>query len=102
MRRATLGGMLSLAFLNGFQSTVQPADTFTVLNAASLSGAFANAASGARLTTTDGLGSFLVNYSGLAVTLSSFQPVPEPSTWTLLGLGGLALLALRARHRRQG
>ena len=98
---AVLGGTLSLAFLNGFQSAVQPADSFTVLNAASLSGAFANAASGARLTTTDGLGSFLVNYNGLAVTLSGFQAVPEPSTWTLLGLGGLAMLAQRARRRRR-
>ena len=71
---ATLAGKLSLAFA---QNAVLPgsSDTLTILSAgSSLSGSFANVASGSRLTTTDGRGSFRVNYDAgtHTVILSDF------------------------------
>ena len=74
---ASLAGNLAVVFAPG---AALPAvgDTLTVVAAsAPISGSFANAASGARLTTTDGKGSFLVSYgansaSPNAVTLSRF------------------------------
>ncbi len=56
---ALLGGDLAIE-LFGF--TPDPADTFTVLGASSLVGAFANVTPGQRLDTLDGSGSFQVNY----------------------------------------
>ncbi len=95
---AALAGTLTLTFINGFAATVLPSDTFTLVSAAALTGTFANVTTnGLRLTTTDGLGSFQVNFTGTALTLSNFTPVPEPSTWALLllGLGALMILARR-------
>ncbi len=74
---AALGGRLELALLNGFAPT--SANTFTILEASTVTGAFSNVASGQRLTTSDGLGSFRVNYgsgspfSPSQVVLSAFQ-----------------------------
>jgi T5SS/PEP-CTERM-associated repeat protein len=72
-----LGGNLQLAMLNGF--VPNPANTFAILQSTgNFSGAFANAANGQRLFTSDGLGSFIVNYGpGSAfnqqqIVLSSF------------------------------
>jgi hypothetical protein len=96
---ATLNGTLELRFVNGFAATVQGSDTFTLLNAATLTGTFANVTTnGFRLATTDGLGSFAVNFSGTALTLTNFVPVPEPSTWALV-LTGLSLIVVLARRR---
>jgi hypothetical protein len=102
----TLGGTLSLSFVNGFASSVLGSDTFTILTAggtSGLSGAFANIGTGKRLATLDGLGSFQVNYGGglNSVTLSNFQAIPEPSTYALMGLGTLTVVAaLRRRKAR--
>jgi len=72
----TLGGTLALSFIDGFQNTIQNTDTFVILTSdQNLAGAFDNVASGARLVTADGFGSFRVDYDGTAVTLSNFQPV---------------------------
>lgn len=58
---AILGGELQLAMLNGFLPGA--GDTFTILNSMGLNvGVFSNIATGQRLATTDGLGSFLVHY----------------------------------------
>jgi len=60
----SLNGQLRLALIDGFVPTAQ--QTFTILSAGiqtgSLSGAFSNVATGQRLTTVDGLGSFRVHY----------------------------------------
>jgi hypothetical protein len=105
---ATLGGELEVTFLDGFAAGVQPTDMFTVLTSSGSSGislAFANAGNGQRLFTVDGLGSFQVNY-GLAsafaansLVLSNFEAIPEPSTWILIGFGGVLLAILRFRRR---
>jgi hypothetical protein len=96
----TLGGELLVSFLNGFESQISSADTFTILTTRqTLTGAFDNIASGQRLLTSDGLGSFLVNYSAAtrSVVLSDFQAVPEPSAilWAVMSIGLLA----RVRRR---
>ena len=80
----TLAGNLVLSFANSFQNSVTGADTFTLLTTSgAMSGVFANIASGARLNTTDGFGSFLVTYGGGTLTLSGFiANGPLPGTWT--------------------
>ncbi|TWT32497.1 Autotransporter-associated beta strand repeat protein [Posidoniimonas corsicana] len=69
---ATLSGDLSVSLADGF--TPQASDVFEILDATALTGQFANAAPGARLTTAGGLGSFLVgyDYANDLVTLSDF------------------------------
>jgi T5SS/PEP-CTERM-associated repeat protein len=64
-------GTLSLALLNGF--TPAPGDAFTLMTYGARSGAFANAADGARVNTANNLGSFHVSYSGNALTVSAYQ-----------------------------
>ncbi len=70
-----LDGTLEISFINGFENGVQPGDSFAILvSDQPLMGAFDNVASGERLATSDGLGSFLVTYAGQnQVTLSDFQ-----------------------------
>jgi hypothetical protein len=71
----SLGGQLVLSFVNGFQNTVTPNDTFTLVNStAALAGSFVNVPSGGRLLTSDGLGTFQVNYGGNVLTLSGYVP----------------------------
>ena len=57
---ATLDGLLRLTLINGFVPTA--AQKFTVLGSFGITGAFSNVADGHRLTTTNGLGSFVVHY----------------------------------------
>ena len=97
----SLNGLLQVGFTNGFGSSVLGSDVFTITSATSMTGAFANVpTTGLRLGTFDGLGSFQVNFGGTAVTLSNFQPIPEPSTWMMIGVGTVAALATCRRRRR--
>ena len=70
------GGQLVLTFANGFQNSVTNNDDFTVLTAAgtALNGSFTNVAPGERLETSDGFGSFQVDYDGTKILLSNFIP----------------------------
>ena len=75
---ALLGGQLQLKMLNGFNPSAS--NTFTLLNAAGgIFGVFSNVTTGQRLTTVDGIGSFVVNYgpgSGFnqnQIVLSAFE-----------------------------
>lgn len=103
MGSASLDGDLSLNLLSGYLP--MDTDTFTILTTDSLSGVFDNVANGDMLLTSDGSGSFIVNY-GLSssfapnsVVLSGFTAsvIPEPgSAIILVGLGVAAL----SRRRR--
>lgn len=101
---ATLGGTLSVAFIQGFSASVVEGDHFTILtSASSLAGGFDNVASGQRLLTTDGSGSFIVQYGTASpygaenLVLSDFRPgaVPEPAGGAVLSL--LSTVFLRRR-----
>ena len=97
-----LGGTLQLAFANGFAAAVQPTNTFSLITAASFTGTFSNApVSGPWiLATTDGLGSFQVNFSGTALTLSNFTAIPEPAAiWTAVLVGFVTAVAIGRRRR---
>jgi autotransporter-associated beta strand protein len=102
---ATLGGTLQLKLINGFVPLAS--DTFTLLNATGgfvnfPASTFANVpASGSWLATLDGAGAFQVNFTATTIQLTNFSPIPEPSTYALLGTGAavLALASLRRRAR---
>lgn len=91
-----LGGVLNVVLVNGF--TPGASDTFTILTApGGRSGFFSNAlVDGARFPTSDGTGSFIIDYTPNSVVLMNF--VPEPSGGVLLAAGGL--LCARRRRRR--
>ncbi len=80
----SLAGNLAVRIIGGF--TPGNATTFTVLSSTgALSGAFANAAFGQRITIAGSGGSFLVSQSGNSVTLSQYLTALE--TWRLATLG---------------
>jgi fibronectin-binding autotransporter adhesin len=91
----TADGTLSLTLLAGTPDN----SPFTLISAASFTGAFANAPDGARLIDTAGSASFLVSYSSTALTLSDYQPVPEPLSLALLTPALLPLLLRRRKAR---
>lgn len=71
----SLAGELVIEIASEFP--IGSADTFTILTSSSpLTGSFSNIASGGRLTSIDGHGSFRVTYAGNAITLSGFEGVP--------------------------
>lgn len=68
----TLAGALQIVMPTSFP--VGSYQTFQIAHAQTLSGVFSNAPNGTRLETSDGLGSFVVSYSGgTDVFLSSYQ-----------------------------
>ena len=101
----TLGGTLSLKFINGFQNSIQAGDTFTIIGSnQSILGMFSNVVGG-RVTDVDGFGSLAVNVVGNNVILSNFL-IPEPSPAICLFALGLGFLGVRfgidARRRLRG
>jgi len=104
LSNTALDGDLRVSFVNGFQGSVTASDVFTNLTAdVSLLGAFDNVASGSRLDTADGFGSFLVTYDdGHNLILGDFlaAPIPEPSALLLLALGAVLLRCSRASVKR--
>ena len=75
-----LGGSQLVLSLIGFDTPITNSDTFNIITSENLIlGSFGNVASGERLGTADGRGSFRVTYTGQnAVTLSDFLPPPQP------------------------
>jgi hypothetical protein len=101
-----LAGDLQVSFTNSFQSSITSNEVFTVLSDSQpggLSGSFLNVANGGRLETSDGYGSFLVNYGPSAansdeIVLSDFvATVPEPTSGALV-LAAASLSLLRRRR----
>jgi hypothetical protein len=91
---ANLDGLLNVSLLDGFVPSAS--DSFAILTAGSLSGAFDNVAGG-HLDITGG--TFDVAYSPGGVTLSNFQAVPEPGTISVILLG-ITAAGVRRRYRR--
>ncbi len=86
-----LGGDLDLSLINSFMPTAE--QTFTILDSLGpLSGDFSNISNGQRLSTVDGLGSFLVNYGPSSafdpfhVVLSDFASNIAPGDFNADGL----------------
>jgi hypothetical protein len=102
-----LDGTLELHMINGFQSKIDPKESFTILSSTDLSGAFDNVANGGRLITADGTVSFQVNYGPNSefdvddVVLSDPEAVPEPASVILLAGGAISLGLLQLRRRRR-
>ena len=97
-----VGGTLQVTFQNGYQWSVKPTDTFTILTAGGgLAGTFANPVlSDGRIASFDGAATFKVNYGLNSVSLSEFVvAVPEPSTYAMFGIGA-AIVLLRFRRRK--
>jgi fibronectin-binding autotransporter adhesin len=106
---ASLGGDLEILMTNGFESSITPGEQFIVLKidpntGGAVTGSFLNVQNGGRLTTTDGFGSFQVNYGSAPFTneivLSNFQSLPEPASAGLLAAG--VIIFTRRPKRRMG
>jgi hypothetical protein len=101
-----VGGNLAVDVVGSFDSSIHNSMTFTLASSTALTGAFTNAANGARISTADGRFTFLVNYGAGSsfgvndLVISGFQGVPEPSTWALL-LTGSSYLAWALRRRKR-
>lgn len=82
-----LGGVLEVTTIDDFDDEVLASSTYEILTShLPLTGSFTNVASGARLNTADGKGSFLVNYGpGSAapnkVVLSDYIAVNAPESF---------------------
>jgi hypothetical protein len=87
----TLGNS-ALAVQVGAGFPISSHSTFTILTAGStLGGKFSNVSTGSRLTSLDGLGSFLVSLSGQTVQLSNFETEPPAAEFANLSTRGEVL-----------
>lgn len=105
----SLDGIFTISFQDVSDPLLlpSPSDVFTIFQADLLTGSFANIADGNRLNVTwynpdtesyEIAGSFVVDYSSTALTLSDYQAIPEPRVCALLALGFMGLLLIRKRH----
>lgn len=78
---ASLAGTLELDLVQDYQFRVQATDRFVVLEAASLSGTFANLPHGSRVSLSGNKGSFRVTYTSTQVILDAWQPPVTALTW---------------------
>ena len=96
---AELAGNLEITFLDGFESLIQQTDTFTFLTATEgVTGILNGLVDGDTILTSDGLGTFTINYTSNAVTLSNFtSSIPEPTgvVFTSFAVLGVALTRRR-------
>ena len=96
----TLGGLLTLDILDGFENLITPTDTFTILTSGGgLTGEFTNLDLHHRLNAR--WGSFLVSYEHNSVVLSDFVAVPEVGSIVLAGITALACVAYWFIQQRQ-
>ena len=96
----TLGGLLTLDFLDGFENLITPTNTFTILTSdGGLTGDFTNLDLHHRLNAR--WGSFLVSYEHNSVVLSDFVAVPEVGSIALAGITALACVAYWFIQQRQ-
>jgi hypothetical protein len=80
-------GNSSLAVLVAPGFPVSSHAIFTILDSTgTIGGKFGNVTTGSRLTTVDGLGSFLVSLTDQVLQLSDFQAVPPASQFANLSL----------------
>lgn len=95
--------ILSVSVLGTFADRIAADQSFSILTAGGgILGAFVNAPFGGRLPTRDGMGSFLLamlvdSDGSTSVVLSDYQPIPEPASVALIGLG-LVVLGFRGRR----
>lgn len=82
---AILAGSLVPGFTNGFENQVTNGAAFTVLEAGSLTGTFANATNGAEFVA--GLGALVVTNTPTNLVLTYRASRPPWSTWQLLHFG---------------
>ncbi len=95
---AELAGLLTVNLLPGF--TPDAADSFTIVTASSVTGAFGNIVDG-YVATADGTGKFLVTMNATSVVLSGYVDLasaPEPASVAILAAGCMGLL----RRRKNG
>jgi fibronectin-binding autotransporter adhesin len=101
---AALVAALDIRFLNDFEDVISASDVFTILSAdGPLTGSIQNPWVGGpagRVITADGLGSFLVSFSGNNLVLSDFSTaVPEPAAARAIAALTVAAVARRRRRR---
>ncbi len=91
-----LDGILDIKVINGF-ATNNIGETWTIVTAADITGAFLNAPNDLDIIVTQ-FGSFQVDYTDTAVILTNTtEIIPEPTTMGLLAIGGA--LAMRRKRR---
>jgi hypothetical protein len=104
----TLGGNLQISLVDGYEPTNSDVLPILIVNSIdTLCGEFLNAPNGGRVETTDGSGSFLVNYGSgpdaNEIILSDFQPdaVPEPTSAVAFGVMLFPLMTRRRKRAAQ-
>ncbi len=87
-------GIFSTAMNDPYNGNLQGSIGYNVLNyGAGVSDLFKNDPRSGATTTATYLGNFTLDNTGIL----TFSPVPEPSTWMMIGSGAAVLLAFRRR-----